>query len=208
MDAIHGRETAITTDGRGRRRALALAIFTSGLLAMSAGSASADEGEGNPPAPAAPAAPASAAATCPTGGASITPTSYSLSGTSGLRAVPRMGGNVHQGDAVTASITINAACTAGVDVTLVSYNAPNATWDPNTANRQQVYAIAGNQTVHLGPGAHPNALTVTVPVGCFQIDLVQGPPITTFDPPNGVTYHAQGRFVDAANGDPGCVALV
>jgi hypothetical protein len=188
MDAIHGRYAAITTDGRGRRRALALAIFTTGLLAMSAGSAS--------------------AATCPTGAASITPTSYSLNGPSGPRTVSRMGGNVHQGDAVTASVTIDSACTAGVDVTLVSYNAPNSTWDPNTANRQQVYAIAGNQTVHLGPGAHPNALTVTVPVGCFQIDLVQGQPIQTFDPPNGVTYHAQGRFVDAANGDPGCVPLV
>jgi hypothetical protein len=52
------------------------------------------------------------------------------------------------------------------------------------------------------------ALTVDVPVGCFQFDLVQGPPITTFNPSAGVTYHAQGRFVDAANGDPGCVALV
>jgi hypothetical protein len=46
-----------------------------------------------------------------------------------------------------------------------------------------------------------------VPAGCFQIDLVSGDVITAFIPPN-VTYSAQGRLVDADNGDPGCVPLV
>jgi hypothetical protein len=189
MEAIQGRE-AIIKDGRGRRRVLALAIFTSGLLAMSAGSANA------------------ATPACPTGAASITPNSYTLGVAPLSRSVSRMRGNVNQGDLVTASVTISAYCMSGVDVTLVSYNAPNATWDPNTANQQQVYAIAGNQTAHLLAGSHPNALQVSVPAGCFQIDLVQGQTITTFDPPHNITYSAQKRLVDADNGDPGCIALV
>jgi hypothetical protein len=190
MDAIHGRDAAITKDGRSRRRALALAVFTVGLLAMSAGSASAATG------------------TCPTGAASIKPTSYTLGIAPLTRTVADMTGNVNQNDTVTASVTINAYCTNGVDVSLVTYNAPSATWDPNTANSQQVYAIAGNKTVHLGPGPHPNALQVQVPPGCFQIDLIQGAPISQFDPPHGITYSAQKRLVDADNGDPGCIALV
>jgi hypothetical protein len=188
MEAIHGREAANTKDGRGRRRVLALAVFTTGLLAMSAGSAS--------------------AAGCPAGAAGIKAASYSLNGSTGLRTVTSMRNNVHLGDVVTASVTISTLCPNGVDVSLVSYNAPSATWDPNTANQQQVYAIAGSGTKHLGPGANPNALTVSVPVGCFQIDLVQGQPIQTFDPPHGITYSAQKRLYDAANGDPGCTPLV
>jgi hypothetical protein len=190
MEAIHGREAAITKDGRGRRRALALAVFTAGLLALSAGSASAATG------------------TCPTGAASIKPTGYTLGVAPFTRSVADMTGNVNQGDTVVASVTINAYCKNGVDVSLVSYLAPSGTWDPNTANSQQVYAIAGNQTAHLGPGPHPNALQVQVPAGCFQIDLIQGEAISQFDPPHGVTYSAQKRLVDADNGDPGCVALV
>jgi hypothetical protein len=191
MEAIQGPDAATTRDGRGRRRALALAIFTTGLLAMSAGSAN-----------------AATAPTCPTGAASIKPTSYTLGIPPLTRTVTDMTGQVNQGDLVAASVTINANCNNGVDVTLVVYNAPSATWDPNTANRQQVYAIAGNSTQHLSPGPHPNALQVSVPVGCFQIDLVQGQAIQTFDPPHNITYSPQKRLVDSDGGDPGCVALV
>ncbi|MDX6668707.1 MAG: hypothetical protein QOK04_2087, partial [Solirubrobacteraceae bacterium] len=38
--------------------------------------------------------------------------------------------------------------------------------------------------------------------------LIQGAPISQFDPPHGITYSAQKRLVDADNGDPGCIALV
>jgi hypothetical protein len=146
------------------------------------------------------------AAACPIGAAAITANSYTLSGPTHVIpvTVTRLRGNVNQGDSVTATFTVNANCTAGVDVALVSYEAPGPAWDPATASRQAVFNAQGPET--FGPGQHMLGL-VLVPEGCFQIDLVRGAIIGQFNPPSG-TYSGQGRLVDADNGDPGCTSLV
>ena len=144
------------------------------------------------------------AATCPSGAAAITVNSVTLVGTAGTRTPAHMRGNVNQGDTVIVNFTVTASCTAGVEASLVSYLAPGPTWDPSTANRQQVY---DSQTGMFVSG--PNSIgPVTVPPGCFQIDFVRGAIISQFSPSSGITYSAQDRLVDFDNGDPGCTALV
>jgi hypothetical protein len=182
VEAMH----AILPGRRGRRLALTLALAVAtaiGLIGVSAGSAS--------------------AATCPSGAAAITPISYTLTGTAGIRTVTRLRGNVNQDDVVTGSFMVNPGCTGGVTVLLVSYEAPGPTWDPSTASRQQIF---DQQTTTAFPGQNSIG-PVVVPPGCFQIDLVRGAIILQFNPPSG-TYSAQNRLVDADNGDPGCPALV
>jgi hypothetical protein len=143
------------------------------------------------------------AAVCPPGRAAITVQNVMLVGLAGPRNPSSMRGNVNQGDTVVVNFTVNAACTAGVEVSLVSYFAPGPTWDPNTASQQQVF---NSQTETFTPG--PNSIgPVTVPVGCFQIDFVRGAVIYPFSPPSG-TYSAQNRLIDFDNGDPGCTPLV
>ena len=148
------------------------------------------------------------AAACPIGAAAITANSYTLSGPTHVMpvTVTRLRGNVNQGDSATATFTVNANCTAGVDVAFVSYEAPGPAWDPATAGRQALFSNAQGGPVTFGPGQHMLG-PVVVPEGCFQIDLVRGAIIQTFSPPS-VTYSGQGRLVDADNGDPGCFPLV
>jgi hypothetical protein len=179
----------ILRGGGGRRRAFRLALSTAilsiGLMGVSAGPAR--------------------AATCPSGAAAITVSSYRLTGTAGMRVVARLRGNVNQGDVIDqVAFTVNTACTSGIDAALVSYAAPGPKWDPATASRQEVF---DSQSGHFGPGPNTFSLPVSVPPGCFQVDFVRGPIITQFTPPGG-TYSAQSRLVDSDTGDPGCAPLV
>src|SRR2546423_6253491 len=89
----------ILTGGRGRRRALMLALST-GALAVGMTAASA--------------APAFAA--CPTGAAAVTVQGYTLSGPTGVRTATNLNGDIHSGDTVVANFTVNAGCTSGVVV--------------------------------------------------------------------------------------------
>ena len=82
-------------------------------------------------------------------------------------------GNVQQGDTVTARFTLDTA----EPITLVSYTAPNNTWDTANLESQRIFSQA---TTSGGTGTE--ILTVKVPDGYFQIDFVAGPAINVFDP--------------------------
>ncbi|HEX5243482.1 MAG TPA: hypothetical protein VFW23_09510, partial [Tepidisphaeraceae bacterium] len=86
---------------------------------------------------------------------------YTIDGT---KTVSTLTNNVQEGDTVTANFT--AAKNASVTLSLVSYHAPSATFDPTTANQQ---VVADSKTATFGPGAH--SMTVTVPDCYFQIDF-------------------------------------
>lgn len=147
--------------------------------------------------------PGSASAAVCTGATAFSQTSYTLTGTPGVRTVTTLRGNVNQGDSVVARFTIKATCSNSLAVSLVSYEAPGPTWDPATASSQQVFDSQGAVGQ---PGVPASIGPVLVPPGCFQIDFVQGGIIQTFSPPGG-TYSGQGRLVSADNGDPGCTPL-
>jgi hypothetical protein len=184
---------AILRGGHVGRLVLMLALsaaLSMGLMGVSAGSAS--------------------AAGCPSGAAAIIVNSYRLTGpppTAVIRTVTQLRGNVNQGDAIDqVTFTVNASCTAGVDVALVAYAAPGPTWDPATASRQQV--VDSQVATSQGPGQHTLSLIpVVVPAGCFQVDFVRGAIIAQFSPPGG-TYSAMNRLRDFDNGDPGCTPVV
>jgi hypothetical protein len=133
------------------------------------------------------------AATCTN--ASIHITSYTLVGPAGLRTVSDMTGQVAQGDVVTVHFTVAANVTGACTISLVSYTAPNGTF--NTANlyQQQVYQSSNGPVT---PGDW--TATVRVPTCYFQADFVRGAPITHFGPTQTNTYSGQGRLLDAAVG--------
>lgn len=97
------------------------------------------------------------------------------------------------GGTATASITIAAGCS--VDVSLVSYEAPSASFTFESAGQQVLF---GSQTVS-GAGLH--TLSVNVPNCFFQVDLVFGQPITNLGPADSNNfYFRQGRLIAGVNG--------
>lgn len=92
-------------------------------------------------------------------------------------------------------VTIAAGCT-DVQVSLVSYTAPGASFDEATAAKQSLFDTdvrslsAGTYTLH-----------VKAPSCYFQVDLVAGAPIEHLGP-SGTTnfYGAQGRLLQSLNG--------
>jgi hypothetical protein len=117
-----------------------------------------------------------------------------LVGPSGVRTVTDMTGNVREADQVSVRFTIAPACTSGVQVSLVSYKAPNANFGTQAnLNGQQIYHYS---TGPVTPGEYE--ATIRVPNCYFQIDFVRGAPITQFS--STVTYTRQGRLIDAAVG--------
>jgi hypothetical protein len=109
--------------------------------------------------------------------------------------VTNLRGQTQQGDTVTVNFTV--ACWAGpTTVTLVSYNAPGASFDANTAGQQTIDVVA---TETFEPGQH--SLTVPLPDNYYQVDFVLGDAITQFGPAgSNVFYSAQGRLLSADNG--------
>lgn len=103
-------------------------------------------------------------------------------------------GHVHQGDTVQVQFTVLSGHTDLLS--LVSYTAPGASFDANTASQQQVYQAASGV---FGPGYH--TLTVVVPRCYFQVDFVCGSVIDHFGPAgSNIFYSAQGRLISADNG--------
>lgn len=118
--------------------------------------------------------------------------SYLINGTT---TVTDLRGNTQQGDRVQVTFTV-IACAEPHPLTLVSYVAPGATFDPATANQQQIYDLA---TGVFGPGTY--SLTVTIPNSYYQIDFVCGEAIDRFGPAgSNIFYTAQGRLFSADNG--------
>jgi len=99
-----------------------------------------------------------------------------------------------QGSIATGSVTV-AACT-GLVISLVSYEAPAATFSEQTASQQVVF---DSKTLTLDGG--PHQLQVNVPSCYFQVDLVGGPVIQQLGPAgSGNFYGAQQRLLDSING--------
>jgi hypothetical protein len=96
-----------------------------------------------------------------------------------------------QGGTATVNFTVAAGC--NVQLSLVSYKAPSATFSGDTANQQVLFDAA---TTTLAAGAH--SLSVSVPNCFFQVDFVLGQPIAQLGPGN--FYGPQGRLISSSNG--------
>ena len=94
---------------------------------------------------------------------------------------------------VTANFTVTGS--GSIKLTLVSYNAPAATFDPNTASQQTIYDMA-NGTFTAGT----YSLTVKLPNNYYQVDFVAGLAIDKFGPEgSNIFFSAQGRLYSADN---------
>lgn len=116
---------------------------------------------------------------------------YYINGSSSF--VTDLRGKVNQGDTVEVRFNVTEA---GSTFSLVSYTAPGASFDANTAWKQAIFDtdILTNATV----GA--KSLKVLVPNSYFQIDFVCGLPIDKFGPAgSNVFYTPQGRLISADN---------
>ena len=123
-------------------------------------------------------------------------TSYNISGPGicGTETVSDLRGNTYAGDTVQVSFDVTQA---GGSLSLVSYTAPGATFDPTTAYQQLLFQTATITNASLGW----HTLTVLIPNSYYQVDFVCGPPITTFGAAGSCGfYSAQGRLFSADNG--------
>ena len=102
-------------------------------------------------------------------------------------------GNIDQGDTVVVNFTIPAGDYE--QPSLVSYTAPESSYNFNSAKYQTVYQ---STTQVFGPGRH--SLTVTLPDSFYQVDFVCGSVIQTLGLDSNDTYSAQGRLLSADNG--------
>ncbi len=85
------------------------------------------------------------------------------------------------GSSAQASFTVGAGC-APLELSLVSYTSPSASFDQSTAEQQVLYDAT---TATLGPGSH--TLSVAVPACFFQVDLVVGAPLQHLGPEGAAT---------------------
>ena len=100
--------------------------------------------------------------------------------------VTNLRGNTASGDTVTAFFTVSATTT----LSLVAYEAPSASYDPNTAYLQ---VITSSATGTFKPGSY--SLTVTEPNSYYQVDFVcRTARSRTFEigQPAMIFYHARG----------------
>lgn len=104
--------------------------------------------------------------------------------------VTELSGNVQQSDTVTASFKLPTAA----QITLVSYEAPNNDFDTTNLQEQTIFSKASVT------GSGSESLTVKVPDGYFQLDFVAGQAIANLAVNPNITYHAQDRFIQGADG--------
>lgn len=115
--------------------------------------------------------------------------------TTGKGTFTSLTGNVASGNHLVASFTVPANCT--VVVSLVSYQAPSATYDPGTASLQTVFA--SQDGVSFGAGTH--SLAINIPACFFQVDFVRGVVIQHLGPKGSNNFYGvQGRLISAGNG--------
>ncbi len=132
-------------------------------------------------------------ATCPCGLTGIT---YSVTPPGGGTPVKvtDLRGNTQQGETVTATFTVPAG--QAVQLSLVSYNAPESFYNANDASLQTVYQQ--NTATYL-PGTH--SVSVVLPSNFYQVDFVCGQVITKLGPAGSNNfYSAQNRLISADNG--------
>ena len=122
----------------------------------------------------------------------VTGIKYTVTAPNGQVTRPAtLSGHVAQGD----TVTVNFKVAKPEVVTLASYTAPDSDFD--TANLAKQTLFADSSTTG---AAETETLTVKVPNGYFQVDLVAGQVITKFNPDSNITYHAQDRFIDGVTG--------
>jgi hypothetical protein len=106
-----------------------------------------------------------------------------------------LAGNVQPGDHVVVNFTVPANCS--VVLSFVSYQAPGATYDPNTASQQTVFS--SQDSVTFAAGAH--SMAVDIPSCFFQVDFVRGAVIQQLGPAGSSNfYDSQGRLISSGNG--------
>jgi hypothetical protein len=111
----------------------------------------------------------------------------------GCKTVTDLRGQTQQGDTVTVTFTVSG--TTATHVTLVTYNAPLATFDATVASQQTIDQQVGGT---YNPGTY--SLTVTIPNNYYQIDFVKCVAIDILGPANSnIFYSAQGRLISADN---------
>jgi 5-hydroxyisourate hydrolase-like protein (transthyretin family) len=108
------------------------------------------------------------------------------------KQVSSLDGNVKEGDKVTATFNLQAPEV----LTLVSYIAPNHTFDTWNLQHQVIFSRQSTTATATGP----QTLTITVPNCYFQVDFVAGPAINHLATNANITYHAQDRFLGGEQG--------
>jgi hypothetical protein len=98
----------------------------------------------------------------------------------------------------TATVTFTVRPDQNVKLTLVSYKAPTATWDPDLVE-QQVYFASKTET--FGPGTH--TITISVPDCYFQVDFITGDKIIHLTPENDYRVES-GLIQDKWGGGYSC----
>jgi len=99
------------------------------------------------------------------------------------------------GSTATVSFTIAEGCDA-VEISLVSYQAPSAMFDEQTASQQKLFAT---DTGTFSAGQH--TLTVALPNCYYQTDFVYGKPIEQLGPAGTNNfYSSQFRLIQELNG--------
>ena len=108
---------------------------------------------------------------------------------------PGLNNYVHQGDQVKVFFTVSGS--QDTYFTLVSYKAPDSTFNPSTAKYQEIFDV-DSKIVSCGQSV--DSLTVMVPNCYFQIDFVKGCAIQKFDEPTNKFYSPQERLYEGDNG--------
>ena len=102
---------------------------------------------------------------------------------------------VVSGATASVNFTVAAGC-QNIELSLVSYKAPSATFDEQTADQQQLF---DSKTQTYSAGQY--SLTVAFPGCYFQVDFVYGTPITKLGPAGTNNFYGkQGRLIAASNG--------
>lgn len=105
------------------------------------------------------------------------------------------GGVTIAGGVATVHFTVAAGC-SGVQLSLVSYQAPSSTYNEQTASEQVLYRSA---TDTFDSGSY--TLSVAVPSCYYQVDFVYGTPIQQLGPAGTNNFYGkQGRLIEALNG--------
>ena len=131
----------------------------------------------------------------------VTCVSFTIRHTDGTcETVTDLRGRTREGDLITVTFNVNVPAGQTHQITFVSYTAPGADFDANTASQQKIYDL---DTDEFGSGYH--TLTVRVPNCYYQVDFVCGFAIDTLGPANSnIFYTPQKRLVSADNGGAEC----
>lgn len=113
----------------------------------------------------------------------------------GCKWVYDLRGNTNEGDNVEVYFYIDDHINEPVQLSLVSYTAPNPYFDASEAHQQEVF---DSDTGFFGPGWHK--LEVDIPDCNYQIDFICGPVIDQFGPAgSNIFYTPQKRLIAADN---------